>query len=228
MAFYIWAESMSTPTPRTGRARQRRSVLTEQRILSAASELFVADGYAGTTMAAVAARAGVAVQSLYLRFGGKLAILGAALDAAVVGDAAPVPLLEREWFARLRDVADGPGALRLFLDEMERLVTRTYPLYEVLLRTGDEARELLASNKAQRHEGLRAVAEVLAGKPGFTGAAGQHTADILYGLVSEESYGLLVAERGWSPAAWRDWVTEVLHRALFAPAGAPGSAVAGT
>jgi AcrR family transcriptional regulator len=210
---------MSTPPARTGRARQRRSVLTEQRILTAASELFVADGYAGTTMAAIAARAGVAVQSLYLRFGGKLDILAAALDAAIVGDAAPVPLLEREWFAQFRDVDDGPHALRLFLDEMERLMTRTYPLYEVLLRIGDEARELLVSNKAQRHEGLQAVADVLAGKPGFTAKpAAYPAADILYGLVSEENYGLLVAERGWSPAAWREWVTEVLERALFAPA----------
>jgi AcrR family transcriptional regulator len=209
---------MSTPASRTGRARQRRSVLTEQRILGAACELFVADGYAGTTMAAVAARAGVAVQSLYLRFGGKLAILAAALDAAIVGDAAPVPLLEREWFARLCDVADGPTALRLFLDEMERLMTRTYPLYEVLLRIGDEAQAVLASNKAQRHEGLQAVAEALARKPGFTGGTAAHPAtDILYGLVSEENYGLLVAERGWSPSAWRDWVTEILKRALFTP-----------
>jgi AcrR family transcriptional regulator len=194
-------ETMSTPAPRTGRARQRRSVLTEQRILAAAAELFVIEGYAGTTMAAIAARAGVAVQSLYLRFGGKLAILAASLDAAIVGDAAPVPLLEREWFARLRDAADGPAALRLFLDEMERLMTRTYPLYEVLLRIGDEARDLLASNKAQRQEGLRAVADVLGGKPGFTaGATAYPAADVLYGLVSEENYGLLVSERGWSPA----------------------------
>jgi AcrR family transcriptional regulator len=44
----------------TGRAHQRRSALTEQRIVSAAGELFVQDGYAATTMAAIAGRAGVA------------------------------------------------------------------------------------------------------------------------------------------------------------------------
>lgn len=205
---------MSTPAPGSGRARQRRSVLTEQRILVAASELFVADGYAATTMAAVAARAGVAVQSLYLRFGGKLQILSAALDAAIVGDTAPVPLLERDWFGRLGELPDGPAAVRLFLGEIEALMTRTYPLYEVVLRAGDEARDLLASNKAQRHEGLRAVAEVLATKPRFTGDADQ-AADVLYGLVSEEHYGLMVAERGWPPSAWRDWVADALVAALY-------------
>ena len=201
-------------TARPGAGRQRRSALTEQRIVTAASELFVADGYAATTMAAVAGRAGVAVQSLYLRFGGKLSILGAALDAAIVGDTAPVPLLERDWFRRLRELPDGPAAVRLFLAEMEPLMTRTYPLYEVVLRAGDEARELLASNKAQRQDGLRAVAGVLAGKPRFSGDEAR-AADVLYGLVSEEHYGLMVAERGWSPSAWRDWVADVLIAALY-------------
>src|SRR5690348_3666548 len=41
--FYSWAGTMSTPAPGRGRARQRRSLLTEQRILTAASELFLAD-----------------------------------------------------------------------------------------------------------------------------------------------------------------------------------------
>lgn len=201
-------------TVRPAPARQRRSLLTEQRILAAASELFVADGYAGTTMAAVAARAGVAVQSLYLRFGGKLNILSAALDAAIVGDTAPAPLLEREWFGQLCEVPDGPAAVGLLLGEMEALMARSYPLYEVVLRAGDEARELLAANKAQRQEGLRAVAEVLATKPRFTGDA-DRAADVLYGLVSEEHYGLMVAERGWSPSAWRDWVADVLTAAFY-------------
>jgi AcrR family transcriptional regulator len=214
MAFYYRAVGMSTAG--LGRPRQRRSLQTEQRILGAASELFLRDGYAATTMAAVAARAGVAVQSLYLRFGGKLPILSAALDAAIVGDAAPVPLLERDWFGRLGELRDGPAAVRLFLTELQALMTRTYPLYEVVLRAGDEARELLAANKAQRQEGLRAVAGVLAQKPGFSsGLDAGRAADILYGLASEEHYGLMVAERGWSPSAWRDWVAEVLTAAFY-------------
>jgi AcrR family transcriptional regulator len=179
--------------------------------MSAAGELFVRDGYAATTMAAIAKHAGVAVQSLYLRFGGKLQILGAALDAAIVGDTAPLPLLEREWFTGLQELPDGPSAVRLFLTEMETLMSRTYPLYEVLLRAGDEARGLLATNKAQRREGLQAVAGVLAEKPAFASELdAAQAADVLYGLVSEEHFGLLVAERGWAAPVWRDWVTRVL------------------
>jgi AcrR family transcriptional regulator len=208
---------VSTPTkPR--RARQQRSLATEARILDAATRLFLSDGYAATTMAAIAGAAEVSVQSLYLRFGGKLDILTAALDVAIVGDTEPVALLDRAWFAELREAADGPTAARLLAGEMAAIMSRTYPVYEVVLRAGDEARDLLATTKAQRYEGLRAVAEVLAGKPGFAGLTTDAAADRLYGVLSEEGYGLLVAERGWSPQAWAEWTAELLAAVLFSGA----------
>jgi AcrR family transcriptional regulator len=52
-------------TPPTRRERARR---TRQRIIQAAQELRVERGYAGTTMADIAAWANVAVQTLYFSF----------------------------------------------------------------------------------------------------------------------------------------------------------------
>jgi hypothetical protein len=75
------------------------------------SALFIRDGYLATTMAAVAGEAGVAVQSLYLRFGSKLEILKAAFDAAVVGGLEPVPLLERHRDHLLSDGVIDPTAI---------------------------------------------------------------------------------------------------------------------
>src|SRR5947209_297781 len=113
------------PTP------QARSAKTRARILAAATRLFLRDGYQAATMAAIAAEAGVAVQSLYVRFGGKLDILAAALDVAIVGDDAPVPLLERPWFAAVVASPDGRAALARFLAEIRRVLERTQPLYAV-------------------------------------------------------------------------------------------------
>jgi AcrR family transcriptional regulator len=198
------------------RARQERSRATEARIVSAATELFLRDGYAATTMAAIAAGAEVSVQGLYLRFAGKLDILAAALDVAIVGDTQPVPLLDRPWFGRLRVMGDGPAAVRLFVRQVASILVRSRPLYAVLVLAGDEARELLAANKAQRHDGVLAVAQVLAAKQGFTTSLdARAAADLLYALLSEEQYGLLVGERGWTATAWRAWTTEVLTRELF-------------
>src|SRR5437763_16336971 len=101
--------------------RHARSRATRARIVEAATRVFVRDGYLTTTMAAIAAEAGVAVQSLYLGFGSKLGILSAAFDVAVVGDVEPVPLLERPWVRELAACPDGPRALRLFVAEVARL-----------------------------------------------------------------------------------------------------------
>jgi AcrR family transcriptional regulator len=47
---------------------------TEERILAAATELFLADGYVATTLEAVARRAQVGARTVYVRFGTKAAV----------------------------------------------------------------------------------------------------------------------------------------------------------
>lgn len=212
-------ESPSQVIPRRG--RQQRSLVTQERILTAATRLFVSNGYLATTMAAIAAEAGVAVQSLYVRFGGKLEILSAALDVSVVGDTEPVPLLERDWLKRMSEAPDGQQALGLFVDQVTSIMGRTYPLYAVVqAAAASEAGELLTANKQQRYNGVRAVAAALADKPGFSERLTvDATADLLYAVISEEHYGLLVVERGWSPEAWQAWCNEILGPVLFPPVG---------
>src|ERR1700737_3019141 len=111
-------------TTRSHARRPQRRRATRELIVQAAAALFVRDGYLASTMAGIAAEAGVAVQSLYLIFGSKLDILKAALDVAIVGDFEPVPLLEREWAKRLAETPDGRGAVRLLLSEVTRILGR--------------------------------------------------------------------------------------------------------
>jgi AcrR family transcriptional regulator len=77
-------------------------------------------------MAVIAAEAGVAVQSLYPRFGSKLAILSDALDVAIVGDDSPVPLLERPWVQQMLQAGSGPAALRVFVTQTRQICERSY------------------------------------------------------------------------------------------------------
>lgn len=204
------------PVRRVG-GRQERGQATRARILSAATTLFVRDGYLATTMAAIAEDSEVAVQSLYLRFGSKLAILKAALDAAVVGDLEPIPLLDRPWVKEVEALKDGPAAVRLFVVETKGIMGRTYPIYSAVLKAAaGEAGELLAENRRQRYEGNLAIAELLARKAGFApGLSAPAAADRIFGLVSEDHYGLLVAGRGWSPEQWETWCGELLAAVLF-------------
>lgn len=213
--------SSSSPEPSglrpRRRAQQARSRETHRRVVESATQLFLREGYEATTMAAIANEAGVAVQSLYLRLGSKVEILAAALDVAIVGDDEPIPLLERAWTADIATARTGRHAIDICVAELRRILQRTHPLYAVLLASaaGDPG-DLLADNKRQRRAGLRAIAELLAGKSGFAADLNVDRAgDLLYTVLSEEAYGLLVSDCGWTPDAWQSWSAETITRLLF-------------
>lgn len=199
--------------------RQRRSRETRARIISAATQLFIARGYPATTMAAVAAEAGVSVQSLYLRFGGKPDILAAAFDVAIVGDDEPVPLLDRPWVADIKAAPDGASAVRILMSAMRPLMQRTYPLYAVVRSAAaSETGDIFDHSRRQRRDGLQTVTSVLATKDSFrSDLTAEQAADRLYALVSEDHYGLLVGDCGWSPEAWERWCGDIVLTALFTP-----------
>lgn len=214
-------ETFGTPVKRGGESisdgRRKRARATEERIVAAATRLFIRDGYLATTVADIAAEAGVAVQSIYLRFGSKLALLKSALDVAVVGDVEPVPLLERKWFDEVVRAEDGAVAVRLFVVQAAAIMSRTYPLYSVIrAAAAGETGEILAQNKRERFEGNRRVAAELSRKRGYAnGLSVRAAADLIYSLVSEDHYGLLVADRGRKPEEWARLCAELLQSTLF-------------
>ena len=87
-------------------SRRDQALRSREAILRHAHRLFVQHGYVGTTMAAIAAAAGVSVETIYKSIGNKPAVLKAVLDAAIVGDDEPVPMLRRELVARMRAESD--------------------------------------------------------------------------------------------------------------------------
>src|SRR4051812_6026406 len=87
-------------------SRTERAWATRMRILRAAYSLFAAHGYPTVTMAAVAAEAGVAVQTLYFTFGTKAALLQHAYDYAVLGDGEVLPPAEQSWYRDMRAAED--------------------------------------------------------------------------------------------------------------------------
>ena len=78
------------------RRRAARVAHTEERIIDAATGLFLADGYVATTLAAVAEVADVGARTVYVRFGTKAELFKRVVDVAIVGDTEPVDVLGRE------------------------------------------------------------------------------------------------------------------------------------
>ena len=75
--------------------RSEQTALTRRRILDAAGTLFAANGYLGTTVAAVAAAADVSVQTVYNVVGNKAALLKNVYDVTIAGDDEPISIADR-------------------------------------------------------------------------------------------------------------------------------------
>ncbi|QJY47549.1 TetR/AcrR family transcriptional regulator [Pseudonocardia broussonetiae] len=202
-------EPVKTPTGRD-RASATRIAATEAKVVAAAARLFVERGYAGTTLADVAAAAGVGARTVYVRFGGKAELLGRVVDQAVVGDAEPVDVLGRD---RMRTALTAPTAA-------ERLAAHAAAAREIVERAG--ALFAVAQQAA-------AVEPLIAG---FWEQARAHTrhashafwtrlaqdgllpgpcdvealADTATVLVAAETYLLTTRLHGWTPAQYEAWL----------------------
>lgn len=107
------SSAASGPTPKRAYSSVRRTqqaARTRDDVIDAAIELFRTRGWAGTTVAAIAERAGVAIETVYKAGGAKAALLRAAIDAAIVGDTADVALADRPEY---RALSEGDEAQRV-------------------------------------------------------------------------------------------------------------------
>jgi AcrR family transcriptional regulator len=210
---------MATGSRTKNRAvRAEKARATRRRIIAVAAELFTRDGYLQTTMADIARQAEVAVQTLYLSFGSKVAVLDAALDVAIAGDDQPLPVLERPWFAQLRAEPDPVAALDILADNTTEIIARVYPLYAAMSNASadPELAEVRDRNKRQRFASHLPVMQELAGRAGFNPRLPvERATEIFYTLMSEETYGLLIAEHGWSVPDWSGWARGHIRAELF-------------
>ncbi|MFI6478357.1 TetR/AcrR family transcriptional regulator [Nonomuraea sp. NPDC050663] len=198
--------------------RAAKAAATRERMLGAARELFVERGYTATTVQAIAAKAGVAVQTVYFTFETKRAILKELLDVQVAGDSAPVATLERPWVARA--LAAPPAEMvRALAEATAEIHARVAPVLEVVrsaAATDPEIDEMWRTNLAQRHTVLSVFAGALAAKGGLRdGVNAVRAADMALAVLAPESYRLLVEGRGWTPDAWTDWAADTLTRTLL-------------
>ena len=212
------------PSKRTERAQQ-----TRRRIVEAARDLFVEQGYGVTLMPEIASRAGVAVQTVYLTFGNKRSLLKEVVDVVIAGDYEPVATMDRPWFraALAADTAD--EMLRAHVQGTCRVLGRVAPILQVLdaaSASDPEIANLWPTDVDPRHTVQTAAAKTLVTKPGARpGLTADHAADILFGLLSPELYRLLVRDRGWPTQAYEQWVYDTLRAQLCADAVEAGDPV---
>jgi AcrR family transcriptional regulator len=104
---------------------------TEARVIAAATELFLADGYPATTLTAIAAAAGVGARTVYVRFGTKAALFSRVIDVAIVGDTARVSVLDRPENQQSFAGQSVTGRIESFCHLGAQIMRRTGPLFAV-------------------------------------------------------------------------------------------------
>jgi AcrR family transcriptional regulator len=199
--------------------RTEQARATRRRIIECARELFLEQGYAAATLDQIAARAGVAVQTVYFHFGNKRSVLKEVMDVLAVGDDAPVPLLERPWVQQVRDEPDARRALGIWLRNSRVIFGRVAPMLSVVRDAAGadpEMAEQWRTSQHERYSAHRMLAEMLAAKKALRpGLTVQNATDAIFTLISPEVYLLLTAERGWSQAHWESWLTDTIAQAVL-------------
>lgn len=192
-------------------SRQEKAAATRRRMLGAAYDLFCEFGYRAATMAAIAKRAGVAVQTLYFTFHTKDQLLQAVHERAVLGDD-PRPPTQQSWFIQAAAEPDPQRAISLAVEATSAILARVAPMLPVFHAVAaDAAGAVFRRGEDHRRRGMRDLAELIMGKAGTSGSTSVgEAADLFYVLLGPETYRAFVLDLKWPPEAWIRWTNNAL------------------
>jgi AcrR family transcriptional regulator len=206
--------------------RQEQARQTRRSILDAARAVLIERGY-GATMATIAARAGVSLETVYAVVGSKPVLVQTLIDLALAGGDEELPALERDYVRRIRAEPNAARKLGIYAAALGSIHERLAPLY-LLVRaaaaTHPEAAALWRTIGQRRAENMLQLAEDLAAAGGLrAGVSIEEARDVLWTMNSAEFYDLLVGQRGWSPDRFATWLAGAWQQLLLGqpPARAP-------
>jgi AcrR family transcriptional regulator len=199
--------------------REQSARRSRQAIAAAAQELFTARGYAATSLAGIAAAAGVARPTAFAAFGSKPALLRQVLDQALAGDDEAIPVAQRPWFQPVWKASTPAAVLDAYAEVCTLVGSRAALIFEVVRRAADQApqiAELWDTLQQNRRAGARMVAEHAASLgPLAAGLDTAHATDILWIFNDPAHYDTLVSRRGWPEPDYTSWLSSQIRHALL-------------
>jgi AcrR family transcriptional regulator len=200
--------------------RQAQARRNRQVILDAAQRHFLEGGYAATTIAAIAADAGVSVETIYKAFGGKPGLVRAIYDRGLVGQQ-PVPAYQRADEMRERET-DPRAIMRnwgTIASEVSAVVSPIARLVRAAAASDPDMAALLHANNDVREQRARHHARFLK-RRGYLreGVSVAQATDIIWTCTSDELYDLLVTQRGWSAPQYGRFLADYMIATLLPPA----------
>ncbi|HEX6673668.1 MAG TPA: TetR family transcriptional regulator [Actinomycetes bacterium] len=193
---------MTDAVKRPYRSTRRREQASEtrRRILLAAHDLFVSQGYGRTTIAEVAGAAGVAVETVYAAYRNKLALLRQVWYATFRGDDQDIRLLDRPEIRAVLAEPDLATRLRAHAVVMTPVFRRITPLFRALqgAATSEPAAAAMLAEFDQRRLDAASHYARAAAATGRLAVSEQECRDLLAATMDGALWHRLVAERGWS------------------------------
>lgn len=183
-------------------------------MMESACRVFTERGFSAATMEAVAADAGVAVQTLYFTFHSKAELLQAAYEYAVLGPDPTPPHLSSWWLAAEQD-PDVIKAVGRLVDGTVKVFERAAPLVWVV-RADEQARRAYDFNENLRVEGYAAMVDFLARKhPLRPRLTRKKARDLMLTLLGPHVFFVLTGELGWTVRDYRSWVKVAILNEIF-------------
>ena len=198
--------------------REEQARRTRRRIIDAATAVFLERGYAGTTMRAVAAAAGVSVPTVELGFGTKPRLLKAAIDVAIAGDDDEVPVLDRGWADAAREAGTVEELLAVAADVIAAAQARSAGLVLAVFegaRTDPDLAALAAQRTDERATTARWLVDAMARLAAPRCEDADSAVDDLWLLMDPAVFDRLVRHRGWSQRRYARWFAQSARHLLF-------------
>lgn len=196
-----------------GGHRRRQAEATKREVARAARALFAEQGYAATTIAAIAEAADIPAPTIYSAFGSKARILDKVTE---------LWMAEAETLARADAALEAPhpGERLRMLAELNRrqleLGSDIVVVYTEAARADPHMAETMRNVLAAREREIRRLVTTLSAalRPELTV---ERALDLTLALTLPEVYQTLVDQRGWTATRYQQWLGDALVQQLLAP-----------
>jgi len=204
--------------------RAAAAAQTREAILHAAKDQFEARGWAATTIAAVAADAAVSPKTIQALFGTKAALLAAAVDYAIAGDVAAVPVIARESARSVESAPDAATMLDRHASHVAAINARSAGLAWVVESAAASSQlvtGLWEQMTANRRFGAHWAATTLLTKSGHRPGLTLEQAERDFVIAMDwGTYRTLTGELGLTSGQMRDWIRSYYQRMFLSQAQA--------
>ena len=216
----VSSKSISAGQPRAYRSklRQQQAEATRSRVVATAAKLFAANGYARTTLAKIAAEAGVSAETVQAQ-GPKAALLTAAIEYAAVGAIGEENIFNLEVGRELLATDDCEEAVKFIVAFQAGVHERTAQLAPALFGGAGVDPELdryLNDLLAGITRQIRRVLDSFRDRGWLrVDVPFEELVETVAVLCSVETYLRVTDRDGWSLDAYRAWCRRMLAEAIL-------------